>query len=183
MAGFLFLARHLEALMHNHLIYRLVIVDTCCTAALVFGWNRGLVDMVIAGDQSYICVFTFAVFLLAKAAVYREAVKVSRRLNARKTGEVYSLNADKAMAKVDYLFDFPVTLQTLGLLGTVVGLLMGLHGISGNTDDLEAIIWQLLGGLSTAFYTTAVGIILAEWIKLNIRPINTALVCLVEDSK
>lgn len=169
--------------MHNHLIYRLVIVNTCCTAALVYGWQLGLVGMVIKGDQSYICVFTFAVFLLALAATWREAIKVSTRLNDNKKYGKLPVSADKAMAKIDYLFDFPVTLQTLGLLGTVVGLLMGLHDISGSTDDLEGIIWQLLGGLSTAFYTTAVGIILAEWIKLNIRPINTALVCLVEDSK
>jgi len=169
--------------MRNLLVYRLVVVNVCCTAALVYGWHLGLVDMVFKGDQSHICIFIFAVFIAAIVSALIEALKVSRRLNQNKAGTLGDFNADKAMAKVDYLFDFPVTLQTLGLLGTVVGLLMGLHNMSANAEDLEGMIWKLLGGLSTAFYTTAVGIVLAEWVKLNIRPINTALVCLVEDSK
>lgn len=167
--------------LRSLLLYRIAIIDICGAAALVWAWQIGLVKMVVDGDASYICVATFAVFLFAKFACWREAFRVSRALNRLKTGEKSPANAEKAHAKLDYLFDFPVTLQTLGLLGTVVGLLIGLHGIEGK--DTEATIWQLMGGLSTAFFTTAVGIILAEWVKLVIRPINTALVCVLEDSK
>lgn len=169
--------------MRNLLVYRLVITNVCCTAALVYGWQLGIVDIVIKGDQSRICILIFAVFLAALAAAWIEALKVSRRLNESKAGTLGPVNADKTMAKIDYLFDFPTTLQTLGLFGTVVGILMGMHGIKVNAADIEGTVWQLLGGLSTAFLTTAVGIVLAEWVKLNIRPINTAVVCLIEDSK
>lgn len=169
--------------MHNHLLYRMVIVDTLCTAVLIYGWQLGLADIVIKGDQSGICLIIVAVFLAAKVAAWKEAIKVSTRLNDNKKYGKLPFNGDKALAKIDYLFDFPTTLQTLGLFGTVVGILMGMHGIEVNAADIEGTVWQLLGGLATAFLTTAVGIVLAEWVKLNIRPINTALVCLIEDSK
>jgi hypothetical protein len=171
-------------MLKNLLIYRSAVIDICGTAALVWAWQLGFVGMVIEGDQSYICLLTFAVFLFAKACAWRETIKVSRGLNRLKSTRLQALmNSDKAMAKIDYLFDFPAMLQTLGLLGTVVGLLIGLHDIKGMSGDTEATIWQLMGGLSTAFFTTAVGIILAEWVKLQIRPVNTSLVSLIEDNR
>lgn len=170
-------------MLKNLLIYRAAIIDICGIAALTWAWQSGFVDMVLEGDRSYICLLTFAVFLFAKVCVWRETIKVSRGLNRLKSGTYSPMSADKAMAKIDYLFDFPAMLQTLGLLGTVVGLLIGLHDIKGMSGDVEATIWQLLSGLSTAFFTTAVGIILAEWVKVHIRPINTSLVCLIEDNR
>lgn len=171
-------------MLKNLLIYRSAIIDLCGAAGLVWAWQLGFIDMVLEGDRSYICLLTFAVFLFAKACAWRETFKVSRGLNRLKLTNVHApMNSDKAMAKIDYLFDFPAMLQTLGLLGTVVGLLIGLHDIKGMSGDTEATIWQLMGGLSTAFFTTAVGIILAEWVKLQIRPVNTSLVSLIEDNR
>lgn len=169
--------------MHNHLIYRLVIVNTCGTVAAAYAWQMGIVDLVVKGDQSRICILIAAVFLVALVLSWLEALKVSRRLNQSKAGTLGPFNGEKAMAKIDYLFDFPTSLERLGLFGTVVGILMGMHDIKVNAADIEGTVWQLLGGLATAFLTTAVGLVLAEWVRFNIRPINTALVCLIEDSK
>lgn len=172
-------------MLKNLLIYRSAVVDICGGAALVGAWQLGFIEMVLEGDKSYVCLLTFAVFLFAKACAWRETIKVSQGLNRLKSAPLSKrpLNPDKAMAKIDYLFDFPTMLERLGLLGTVVGLLIGLHDVQGMSGDTEATIWQLMGGLSTAFFTTAVGIILAEWVRLQIRPVNTSLVSLIEDNR
>ena len=49
----------------------------------------------------------------------------------------------------------------LGILGTFVGLTLGIGGILSNMDDMKQGIEVLLGGVSTAFITSIVGILLS----------------------
>ncbi len=54
------------------------------------------------------------------------------------------------------------TLTALGLLGTFLGLVTGISGVSyGNLEDTVAGIQALLRGITTAFYTSIVGVILS----------------------
>lgn len=59
----------------------------------------------------------------------------------------------------------------LGLLGTVVGFCMALAGVSASgVADVAAIgpmVSALLAGMGTALYTTLIGAVAAEWVKLN----------------
>lgn len=168
--------------LRAHLLYRLLILNAFGGAGLAWAWSEGFVQMVYKADASRICIAIAAVFCFAMFAVWREAFKISRLLDRHKSGEALSLNAEKMMAKADHIFDFPDYLKGLGLFGTVVGLIMGLHGID-QTTGTEAIIWQLLEGLSVAFFTTAVGWVFGTWIEFNARLINTATVSLLEDAK
>ena len=169
-------------MLRHHLLFRLSIINILGAAGLIWAWNQGFVTMVYEADSSRICIAIAGLFLFAMFSVWREAFKISRLLDRVKAGDKLSLNAEKMMAKADHIFDFPDYLKGLGLFGTVVGLLMGLHGID-QSSDIEGIIWQLLGGLSVAFFTTAVGWIFGTWIEFNARILNTAAVSLLEDAK
>ncbi|MBQ8092983.1 MAG: MotA/TolQ/ExbB proton channel family protein [Clostridia bacterium] len=55
----------------------------------------------------------------------------------------------------------PGLLTSLGILGTFLGLVQGLSGLSisaAHTDQLLAAMEQLIGGMSTAFLTSIVGV-------------------------
>ena len=55
----------------------------------------------------------------------------------------------------------PGILTSLGILGTFLGLVRGLYGLrldAGNTENLLAAMQQLIGGMSTAFMTSIVGV-------------------------
>ncbi len=56
----------------------------------------------------------------------------------------------------------PGMLTSLGILGTFLGLVMGLSGLSlsaADTDALLAAMEQLIGGMSTAFLTSIAGVV------------------------
>lgn len=55
----------------------------------------------------------------------------------------------------------PGILTSLGILGTFLGLVRGLYGLqldTANTENLLAAMQQLIGGMSTAFMTSIVGV-------------------------
>lgn len=63
------------------------------------------------------------------------------------------------------------TLVGMGLLGTVVGFVIAMRGVSAaDAADVSAIgpmVSALLAGMGTALSTTLVGSIAAEWVNLN----------------
>jgi biopolymer transport protein ExbB/TolQ len=69
------------------------------------------------------------------------------------------------------------TLVILGLLGTVIGFIMALSGVSPEAaSDIKAVgpmISKLITGMSVALYTTLVGAILNVWLMANYHLLAT----------
>ncbi|MBR3764378.1 MAG: EAL domain-containing protein [Clostridia bacterium] len=60
------------------------------------------------------------------------------------------------------IMQIPGTLTGLGILGTFVGLIIGIHGIGFSTVNAAlASVQTLLGGIQVAFYTSICGVILS----------------------
>lgn len=82
----------------------------------------------------------------------------------------YAVPGDPVRA-VHWLGYLAGTLVGLGLLGTVVGFVIAMGGVAeGNAADPSAItpmVSALLRGMATALFTTLVGTVSAEWVKLN----------------
>jgi hypothetical protein len=79
---------------------------------------------------------------------------------------IYKLNK-KGIEKINHYFynSIPTVFTTLGILGTFLGISIGLKGFDVN--NIEHSIPDLLAGLKTAFLTSIVGIILSlifSWI-------------------
>lgn len=68
-------------------------------------------------------------------------------------------------------------LVSLGLLGTVIGILLAFGGVSpdiiGDPDAAAGTIVMLLSGLTTAFNTTLVGIVGMIWNTINLYLMKT----------
>jgi len=68
--------------------------------------------------------------------------------------------------------NLPGILTSLGILGTFVGILLGLVGF--NVDDLPGSVPKLLEGMKTAFVTSVVGVALAIGLKIFLSIQRTA---------
>jgi membrane associated rhomboid family serine protease len=68
-----------------------------------------------------------------------------------------SQNNDQLLAKRHWIETIPNAISTLGVLGTFLGITVGLVGF--DTQDLQTSIPQLLNGLKTAFFTSLAGML------------------------
>lgn len=169
-------------MLHNLLLYKLVVINLCAMAGLVYAWQLGLVQMVYAADTSYICYAITVLFAVGLLSVFQRALKVSRLLNAIKADERPFISAAKFLAKGDFIADIAQWVAVLGLTGTVVGFIMALNDINVDGDP-KAMVAQLIGGMAVAFYTTLAGGVTGLWLELNNRILRTATACMVEDAK
>lgn len=169
-------------MLHNLLLYKLVVINLCAMAGLVYAWQLGLVQMVYAADTSYICYAITVLFFAGLFSVFQRAWKVSRAMNSAKSGTPEAVNGTKFIAKGDHIADVAQWLAVLGLVGTIVGFIMALNGISADMEP-KALIGQLISGMAVAFYTTLAGAVTGLWLELNNRILLTAATCMVEDSR
>ena len=70
---------------------------------------------------------------------------------------ICSQNNDQLIAKRHWIETIPNVISTLGVLGTFLGITVGLVGF--DTQDLQTSIPQLLNGLKTAFFTSLAGML------------------------
>ena len=73
---------------------------------------------------------------------------------------VYTINAKRSgkLLKNRRIIDsLPNIVSTLGVIGTFVGITLGLVDFNPSPDKIDASISTLLGGLKTAFYTSLAG--------------------------
>ena len=66
-------------------------------------------------------------------------------------------DSNQLISKRRWIEQLPSLISTLGVLGTFVGITIGLYFF--NTDDLDHSIPKLLSGLKTAFFTSLAGMI------------------------
>lgn len=64
---------------------------------------------------------------------------------------------NKLISKRRWIEQLPSFISTLGVLGTFIGITIGLYFF--NTDDLDQSIPKLLSGLKTAFFTSLAGMV------------------------
>lgn len=78
---------------------------------------------------------------------------------------------NQVVARIAPVRHFSSSLVMLGLIGTVVGFIMALSGISNTmTPDVGAVsgmISRLIAGMSVALYTTLEGSVLSLWLTVN----------------
>ena len=109
---------------------------------------------------------------------YREKVQ-----HQRETGQIVSdldevLNEDVLALHTwkGVIAQLPGTLTGLGILGTFVGLLLGLRGISFVTVEAAlGSVQSILAGINTAFYTSIAGVILSILFNITNNVLRTIM--------
>lgn len=170
---------------------------------LALSWLKGLVELVIVRDTSYICIMIFALFLVGLVLAYLRIRGVNRMFDdiAGNTGEwlakyraVDAKDSGKALEglrvmlgrKLMWLNTVLFHLPALGLLGTVVGIAMSIEGsVYTNADNIAQVVdkvfFQIMNGLSVAFYTTIVGMLFMIWLGINTKLIEVESMRLIEE--
>lgn len=172
--------------MRHTLLYRLIVLNACGFAFIVWAWMQGMVDLVMDADPTKITHVIAALFLFGLVSLGWRALKVNAAIDFGPTLLIKNRRAARKMpAQNEHLGDIPEYLVLLGLIGNAVGFLMAFGGIDmsalGSADGLMAAGTQILAGIGTAFGSTVAGCVLALWAMINYRILVTATTLYIED--
>lgn len=172
--------------MINLLIYRWLLANAAIAAPLSIPLMRGDITRLLNEDSSYLSHAILALFAVAWVWNAREIFRMSARRNGlarvrREYRQAGPGEADKAMAKLQWLFDVPSWLVGLGLLGTVWGFKVAMgavdQGSLANANGVQTSIGVLMDGVTIAINTTICGAASGLWLEVCNRLLKTAAGC------
>ncbi len=122
--------------------------------AAVLAETKGIISTIIKNDLSYISILIIALYVLVswyvgKLCYLYDRIKKNREKDAKKH---LSMRADIGWFAAEHFF-------SLGLLGTIIGLIIATQGNLDSATPTSEIVAGLKKGLNTAFYTTVCGIV------------------------
>lgn len=86
-------------------------------------------------------------------------------------------------SRISPVHHIAASLVLLGLIGTVLGFIIALAGVSAesatNLSDTSRMVSRLIAGMSVALYTTLQGAVLNLWLSANYRILSAAAARLV----
>lgn len=163
--------------MPNLLVSRLTIFNFLAMCGMIYMWQLGFIQDAIDNDPTYLVEGTFVIYLLSLASTYYRAFEVSRLWNKIKNFNTVKLNPTSFLVKQGHLDDAPAIIASMGLLGTLIGVVYGIKGLT--LDDTKAI----MDGIQTAGWTTMTSIVLFVLAMINKRMLFTSSVLLLEEIK
>lgn len=121
---------------------KLIILNTCWLAALIAATLLGYTAFVFNGDGSYVSYIVAVILCVSSLAAF--------------TG------------RTEHLLSAAWLCETLGFVGTLVGITIGLAGVDvsalQSTQGVIAAGNSLFGGMATAFCSTIAGAIAMLWL-------------------
>ena len=130
------------------------LLNAVMLTALFFAEQKGLISEIIKNDLSRLSILIMSLYAAMSIYVGRLCY-LSDRINSRKkkqAKEHLTKRADVGWFTAEHFF-------SLGLLGTIVGLVIATKGSLDSSMPLSQIVGGLKEGLNTAFYTTVCGIV------------------------
>lgn len=148
---------------------------------LFYAWVFGLVQMSYAADATNIVYLMTAIFVCAMALLLYHAKKIDDEIHASswwvgQSSEFVQLTLETRLNPIIYM---GYSLVVLGLIGTVVGFIFGLHGVDptsmADLPTMLASLGMILQGVGIAFYTTLIGSIGDIWLGFNILILTSSM--------
>ena len=133
------------------------LLNAVMATALFFAEQKGVISDIIKNDLSYISILIMSLYLFVSLFVGRLCYlsdKMSKDNPEKKLKEKDFLakRADVGWFAAEHFF-------SLGILGTIIGLVIATEGNLDSALPLSEIVAGLKAGLNTAFYTTVCGIV------------------------
>lgn len=133
------------------------LLNSVMLTAIFFAEQKKLISSMIEGDLSNISVLIMFLYVCISAFVGRLCYlsdKISKDDPAKKKKELNYLSkrSDVGWFAAEHFF-------SLGLLGTIIGLILATQGSLDSSVPTAQIVAGLKKGLNTAFYTTVCGIV------------------------
>ena len=189
------------------LLFRFIIVNLVGVALLGAAHMQGWVERVIGSDRTGLVLLIFGLFLVGVGICGWKIWQTSRDLNLIKSydplrpsrvgaylsairtrsGNSRSISAEtlklKLSTRIGVVRHIANTLVFLGLIGTVIGFIIALSGISpdlaADVKSVGPMVSTLIEGMSIALYTTLVGAVFNIWLMINFRLLLSGTVNLI----
>jgi len=130
------------------------LLNSLMLTAVFFAEQKGLVSLAIKNDLSHISILIMGLYVAMSGYVGRLCY-LADRINKNKESEAtshLSKRSELGWFAAEHFF-------SLGLLGTIIGLVISTEGSLDSSLPTSQIVAGLKEGLNTAFYTTVCGIV------------------------
>ncbi len=130
------------------------LVNAVMFTALFLAEQKDIISAIIKNDLSRISILIISLYILMSAYIGRLSY-LSDKINKNKEDEAkefLSKRAEVGWFAAEHFF-------SLGLLGTIIGLVIATDGNLDSSLQTSQIVAGLKEGLNTAFYTTVCGIV------------------------
>jgi MotA/TolQ/ExbB proton channel family len=189
------------------LLLRFALLNLVGIALVAAVWAHGWLDDMIATDRYHLVKLNVGVFLVGLAMCGNRILKLSQDLNELKDNaknpasraNVYRRatagkdSQSRALVAEGLKMKFGVrlgnirhlanTIVLIGLIGTVIGFIIALSGVSAeaatNAKAIAPMVSTLIFGMAIALYKTLVGSVLNVWLMANYRLLEAGTVHLV----
>jgi len=149
------------------------LLNAVMLTGVFFAETKDAISMIVKNDLSYISILIMALYVIVSAFVGRLCYlsdKMSKDDPEKKAKEENYLTkrADLGWFAAEHFF-------SLGLLGTIVGLVFATQGSLDSSLPTSEIVGGLKEGLNTAFYTTVCGIIFSLTLQIQLMILKLKL--------
>lgn len=179
----------------------MALFNLAASALLIAAFVQGWAQLVFRSDFTGLTYVIAGVFLFGVVLSFGKAWKIARETNCaldhnpcagtwasdylesvwgRSSGSraiAASVLRFRVGAKIAAVRHVAASLVLLGLIGTVLGFIIALSGVSAESAtslaDTAAMVTQLISGMSIALYTTLEGAVLNLWLTVNYRILAT----------
>ena len=130
------------------------LLNAVIATAVFFAEQKGIISEIIKNDLSHISILIMSLYLFVSIYVGRLCY-LADKINQKKEKEAkdfLSKRSDVGWFAAEHFF-------SLGLLGTIIGLVIATEGNLDSSLPTSEIVAGLKKGLNTAFYTTVCGIV------------------------
>lgn len=188
------------------LLLRFVLINLAGFTLLGVAHGQGWIETVFKADTSGLSIAISLLFLVGLGLAGFRAFKITRELNQvrafdplwpsrvqryletvrTRSSSSRAISADalklRMADRLGTVRHIANGLVLLGLIGTVLGFIEALGGVSatsaGNVESIAPMVGTLIEGMSVALYTTLVGSILNLWLMANYRLLVSGTVSL-----
>ena len=130
------------------------LLNSVIITAIILAETKGIVSTMVKNDLSYITILIMVLYVLVSCYIGRLCY-LADRINSRKKKQAIEHLEKKSNLgwfSAEHFF-------SLGLLGTIIGLIFATKGNLDSSLPVGEIVAGLKEGLNTAFYTTVCGIV------------------------
>ena len=142
------------------------LLNAIMATAIYFAEQKDAISTIIKNDLSYISILIMFLYVCVSAHIGRLCYLSDRMseksLTKRKKEKQYlEKRIDLGWCSAEHFF-------SLGLLGTIIGLIFATKGSLDSSLPVGQIVAGLKEGLNTAFYTTVCGIVFSLPLQIQI---------------
>ena len=134
--------------------------------AIFFAETKDAISTIVQNDLSHISILIMVLYVAVSGYIGRlcylsDKISTKNPKNRQKEKEYLKKRIDLGWFSAEHFF-------SLGLLGTIVGLIFATRGSLDGSLPTSEIIGGLKEGLNTAFYTTVCGIVFSLPLQVQI---------------